>query len=161
MTNKATQLFKICDVFFAIFQSGLFYHNPFGLWGFSPNKCAALTAPSTPTVNVQPLVNLTVTESAPIGEGADDAIHYYVAYFTGGPFEVKLVYPDSQTTEIQRNDTFTIGWNAPEGARNTCSLYVDLSINGGSSWTPIVGPIPYNYNLLWAADVHICPIFDI
>jgi len=75
-----------------------------------------------------------------------DSTHYYVAYFTGGPFEVTLVYPTETTVEIQNNDTFTIAWNAPEGARNTCSLYIDLSINGGGSWTPIVGPIPYNYN---------------
>ena len=92
-----------------------------------------MTAPSTPTVNVQPLVNLVVMEPAAVSEGADDAIHYYVVYFTGGPFEVMLVYPMETTVEIQNNDTFTIAWRAPEGARNTCSLYIDLSINGGGS----------------------------
>jgi len=39
----------------------------------------------------------------------------------------------------------TIRWNAPQGARNTCSLYVAYSINSGSQWVPIAGPIPYNH----------------
>ena len=48
-------------------------------------------------------------------------------------------------TEIQNNRNFTINWDAPDGARSSCSLYIDYSINGGSNWLPVAGPIPYNH----------------
>ncbi|MEA2030510.1 MAG: PKD domain-containing protein [candidate division Zixibacteria bacterium] len=76
--------------------------------------------------------------------GSMDGYHYYVAYFSGGPFSSRFVSPDSSETEIQNNQVYEISWNASEGAGNTCSLYVDYSTNGGGSWTPIAGPIPYN-----------------
>jgi N-acetylmuramoyl-L-alanine amidase len=82
----------------------------------------------------------------------DDSTHYYVAYFKGGPFDDTLKYPTDTTTEIQKNDSITIEWWAPEGAGfawsggkiYTCSLYIDLSTNGGSTWQHITDTIPYN-----------------
>jgi hypothetical protein len=74
----------------------------------------------------------------------DDGIHWYIAYFTGGPFDLTLVNPSVDTVEILQNHTFTIRWIAPEGARQTCSLYIDLSTNGGSTWQHITDTIPYN-----------------
>lgn len=75
-----------------------------------------------------------------------DSTHYWLAYFTGGHFSMTLLLPPSTTTEIRPNDTIQLIWNAPAGARNTCSLYVDYSINNGQSWDRILGPIPYNFN---------------
>ena len=75
---------------------------------------------------------------------AHDGYHFYEAYYTGGLFNISLLYPDSQTLEIQQNDTITILWDASPGVNQTCSLYIDLSINNGSTWSTITGPIPYN-----------------
>lgn len=77
-----------------------------------------------------------------------DGYHYLEAYYTGGPFYVDLLTPHSGTIEIQNFETQEIRWNAPSGAKGCCSLYVDYSINGGTYWLPIVGPVPYNY---WGA----------
>ncbi len=77
---------------------------------------------------------------------ADDGVHYYAAYFTGGPFYITLLNPAIDTVEIMQNDTFTIRWGAPEGARQSCSLYIDLSTNGQSSWSSVAGPLKYNNN---------------
>jgi PKD repeat protein/N-acetylmuramoyl-L-alanine amidase len=73
-----------------------------------------------------------------------DDYHFYVAYYSGGPFYVTLMYPDTQIVEMQQGDTITIRWDASPGVDQSCSLYVDLSINGGSSWSNIAGPIPYD-----------------
>ncbi|MDD3733009.1 MAG: N-acetylmuramoyl-L-alanine amidase [candidate division Zixibacteria bacterium] len=77
-----------------------------------------------------------------------DSTHYWVAYFTGGPFDVSLILPPSTVTEFRPNDTVELIWNAPGGARHTCSLYVSYSINNGQSWNQIIGPIPYDFSPL-------------
>ena len=71
--------------------------------------------------------------------------HWYLAFFTGGPFDVELISPDFNTTEIQNFEPYPIRWFAPEGLFNTCSLYIDFSSNGGGNWNTLAGPIPYNY----------------
>ena len=74
-----------------------------------------------------------------------DSVHYYRAYFTGGPFQLTLIFPQSTKTKIRSDSLCHIFWGAPEGVLNSCSLYVDYSADSMQSWTNIIGPVPYNY----------------
>jgi N-acetylmuramoyl-L-alanine amidase len=74
----------------------------------------------------------------------EDSIHYWAAFFTGGPFGVSAVYPSSSTTSMPPDSLVTLRWLAPEGARSSCSLYVSFSSDGGAVWTPVAGPIKFN-----------------
>ncbi len=76
-----------------------------------------------------------------------DSTHWYRAVFTGGPFDFHLLYPSADMTEINKNDTITVMWDAPPGVLNSCSLYVDLSTNNQRTWSQLAGPLPYNYGV--------------
>jgi N-acetylmuramoyl-L-alanine amidase len=73
------------------------YDYTFHHWEFRDWLTGALN-----DMSWSPSVSLTVEEDF------DDSTHYYVAYFSGGPFDVTLKYPTDTTTEIQKNDTITI-----------------------------------------------------
>jgi PKD repeat protein len=75
----------------------------------------------------------------------NDNVHYYTAVFTGGPFDLVLNEPPAFTTAIKNSSPYLIKWNAPAGARESCSLTVAYSINNGSTWTQLIGPVKYNY----------------
>ena len=76
-----------------------------------------------------------------------DSTHAWRAYFTGGESNVQLLNPHSSVTEVMSGQPLEIRWDAPAGTRQTCSLYVHYSTNGGGTWSAIAGPIPYNYNM--------------
>lgn len=46
-----------------------------------------------------------------------DSTHAWVAYFTGGLFDVTLISPTSGTTEVMAGQPLEIRWDAPAGAR--------------------------------------------
>ncbi len=81
-----------------------------------------------------------------------NSVHYYRAVFTGGRFTGQFVTPWITPTAIQNNNPYLIQWNIGEGVLNTCSLYVDFSSNGGSSWSTILGPVPYDYGYARSAQ---------
>ena len=76
-----------------------------------------------------------------------DSTHWYQAIFKGGPFVFNIQCPSASTTQINKNDTISIIWDAPPGVQNSCSLYVDLSTNNKGNWTTLAGPLPFNYGM--------------
>ncbi len=62
----------------------------------------------------------------------DDSTHYYVAYFTGGPYSIEFDHPLS---DVRINDTLQIDWTCASGVRNSSGVVIELSRNGGGSWT--------------------------
>lgn len=86
-----------------------------------------------------PGINFTVETSL------EDSTHRYLAFFKGGPLNRTIDVPNVTETQILYSRPDTILWSAPEGAYSTCSVYVAYTTNNGSTWTNIVGPVPYNY----------------
>ncbi|MDF1545691.1 MAG: PKD domain-containing protein [bacterium] len=84
----------------------------------------------------------------------DDGIHWYTAYFYGGPFaeDVALITPLPSQTLMIPGDTIEVFWSAPQGFNNSCSVTVDLSTNGGGTWTTQIGPVPYDHNEIFGRD---------
>jgi N-acetylmuramoyl-L-alanine amidase len=78
-----------------------------------------------------------------------NSVHWYRAVFAGGPFEAFFALPSYQTTAIEAGGPYLIQWGVSEGVQNSCMLYLDFSSNGGSSWSTILGPVPYDYG--WEA----------
>lgn len=70
--------------------------------------------------------------------------HQYVAFFSGGPFAIQLLYPTTSMTSLLHGDSSLIKWYANEGAGSTCSLSVYFSSNGGGDWSKVAGPLKYN-----------------
>ena len=70
--------------------------------------------------------------SVTIQEDFDDSTHYYVAYFTGGPYSIEFDHPLSN---VRINDTLQIDWSCAPGVRNSSGVVIELSRNGGQSWT--------------------------
>ncbi len=77
-----------------------------------------------------------------------EGLHEFRAFYSGGQFDLYLTQPPTWLEEIANGQNYTITWMAPEGVINSCSLYIDLSINNQSSWSTIAGPLPYNNGTL-------------
>jgi N-acetylmuramoyl-L-alanine amidase len=73
-----------------------------------------------------------------------DGYHYYVALFKGGPFYFNWLWPGWAENYFPPNTTVQIRWSAPYPVLPGCSVLVDFSFNGGSTWENVGGPVPYN-----------------
>jgi N-acetylmuramoyl-L-alanine amidase len=80
--------------------------------------------------------------SVTIQEDFDDSTHYYVAYFTGGPYTIEF---DHTLPDTRIGDTLQVDWTCAPGVRNSSAVIIDLSRNGGSSWTR-VDSVAFDYN---------------
>jgi N-acetylmuramoyl-L-alanine amidase len=78
-------------------------------------------------------------------QAAHDNYHYYEAYFTGGPFDFSLASPSPDLVDIAPGSTLPIRWSAPTNSFPACSLYVDYTLNGGTTWAQLLGPVHYHY----------------
>lgn len=74
-----------------------------------------------------------------------DGYHYYVAYFKGGPFDFGWLSPGWAENYFPPNATVRIRWSAPYPVLPGCSVLVDYSSNGGTTWQTVGGPVAY-YN---------------
>ncbi len=100
----------------------------------------------------------TIILSYPIGtaiwdfyvDSAQDSTHWYVGYFTGGPFEVYT----GAVGQMNVGTLDTIQWTCDLGVEKTGKFILQLSRDGGTNWTAI-DTLPYkgdngNFLLPWA-----------
>jgi N-acetylmuramoyl-L-alanine amidase len=78
-----------------------------------------------------------------ITQYSPDEYHYFAAYFKGGPFDFTWFLPWWTENYFPPNSTVRIQWGAPLGVFPACSVLVDFSSNGGSSWQTVGGPVLY------------------
>jgi PKD repeat protein len=83
-------------------------------------------------------VNVYFTADFPNG------FHYYVAHFSGGPFDVSIVEPNILEDEFVVGDTLAITWFADQGVRNSSSVQISLSRDGRVSWQNVSGQLPHD-----------------
>jgi hypothetical protein len=69
--------------------------------------------------------------------------HNYVAYLTGGPYSVDVVWPyNGCSWEVGKTET--IGWNVSVGTDSSSLIDIFLSRNGGSTWETIATNVSYD-----------------
>jgi N-acetylmuramoyl-L-alanine amidase len=61
-----------------------------------------------------------------------DGYHYYEAYFTGGPYSIEF---EGLVDNVMIGDNLPIEWACTPGVRNSSGVVIELSRNGGGSWT--------------------------
>jgi len=72
-------------------------------------------------------------------DSAQDSTHWYVAYFKGGPFEIYT----GTVGQMNIGTLDTVQWVCDPGVEGTGEFILQLSRNGGSTWTAI-DTLPYN-----------------